>query len=760
MSRTLKGTRARGLPPKLLLSRRQDATGSFPTVWRTSSDNRTGKYPVFFNNNKVINFNQTVTENIGIVADTYSEYKEKVVTVGSPGNPLIETPTITFDLPVFTSAPTIVITELTPNANTTTVNAFIKNKSLSDMVVGFSAPFEGTFVYRAIYHVAPGTPVNVLRSPRYTDQYSLVVSKNSNVNGENVYLTFSDFGSAPLENYITFYDFLANNQADVSGSAKDITNTSVQVTGSSTALASVQYMGFGVAQQTDINVTGITFPLGMTQEAIDATLSPEDKSDLYKQPYFSGSTIVNNPIVVSGSMAKSIADTFITFTPGQDIQPFSDFANPESDAKIQPVTSSTYQFYATGSLVETTGLGFQQPLWSKNKIEIDITPAATQTFTLYKSASVGSYPMGYWNPNTKLYEGIGTGKGIDSYSGNLDGLKKALDEQTFGYGFSMDNGGILTGFGAEQYNLYGRQTSKYGFPYHPKFQPTSSQQILASDYISEPFLLEKVVLELSGAAAFSSFPSSTAIWSFVLLNSRQAISGTQSVQQNVNYTLAAVPDYSTFVTSSILNNTILDVIDTIQLAISTSNDTKGYLAREQIINPWPSIASTATGSFQLSAKSVVKSPLLYTTTIPQVFSGSIVSARVVEPTLASSGRNQQSPSNGREWLTSFENPIVVATGTINLGGGPRVVYINNSYVKPNPYILLPTDKLTFGFQLPAEMDNIANSKTFIFATTGINKIILYGSALRHNPETNQLEEHHDTLNQLLSSNSITETINF
>jgi hypothetical protein len=72
--------------------------------------------------------------------------------------------------------------------------------------------------------------------------------------------------------------------------------------------------------------------------------------------------------------------------------------------------------------------------------------------------------------------------------------------------------------------------------------------------------------------------------------------------------------------------------------------------------------------------------------------------------------------------------------------------------------LLPTDKLTFGFQLPWNNDNNINSNSLSFLTTGINKIILYGSTLRLNPETNQLEEYHDTLNQLLSSNSIHEVI--
>ena len=82
MARTLKGTRARGLPAKVLLSQRQDTTGSFPTIWRTASDNRTGRYPVFFNDNKVVTFNQPVTD-VGFTVATYPAYEEKVITVGS-----------------------------------------------------------------------------------------------------------------------------------------------------------------------------------------------------------------------------------------------------------------------------------------------------------------------------------------------------------------------------------------------------------------------------------------------------------------------------------------------------------------------------------------------------------------------------------------------------------------------------------------------------------------------------------------------------
>lgn len=766
MARILKGTRARGLPPKVLLSQRQDTTGSFPTIWRTSVDNRTGRYPVFFNDNKVVQFNQPVT-NVGItVGATYPEYEEKVVTIGSPGNPVNQSNPITFDYS-FSGTPFVVLTELTPNTNTPTVNAFIDSLSFSGMTIKFSAPFEGTIVYRALFQSSPGAPVNVLRSPRFTNQYSLAVVNGALFDTNNILgnpntadITFSNFGSVPTENYVTFYDFYTNNQANISSTVSVITNTSVQVTGSAPGDVVLYYMGVGTSTAS-IDVSGIVYPLVMTPQSINSDLSPEAKADLYKQPYFSGSSIVNQPIVASGSMQKGVSDIFVTFTPGQDIEPYYDIANPEVDAKISNVTSSNYQFFATGSLVETTGLGFQQPLWSKNKIEIDITPAAEQTFTLYKSASVGSYPMGYWNPNTKLYEGIGTGKGIDSYSGNLTGLRKSLDEQTFGYTFSIDDSGVLSGFDDEQFNLYARQTSTYGFPYHPKFQPTGSQQILASNFISEPFLLEKIVLEISGAAALYQSailnPKSPAIWSFFLLNSRQIIPYSTSKKQNVNFTVGSVSKYTNFTTSSLLANNILDVVDTIQIAVSSSVDYKGRLVREQLIKPWTGYTTGATGSFQFLAKSTVKSALSFDSSIPNVFSGSNTTRRV-ECTLVSSGRNQYYDVNGRDWDNTFEKPIIAGTGSFNLGSGNVIVNINKSYTKPNPYLLLPTDKLTFGFQLPYQSLNKMESNSFIFSTTGINKIILYGSTLRLNPETNQLEEYHDTLNQLVSSTSIHEVI--
>lgn len=758
MARTLKGTRARGLPSKVLLSQRQDATGSFPTVWRTSSDNRTGRYPVFFNDDKVIRFNQPVTD-AGIFVTTYPDYEEKVVTVGSLGYPS-SSYSIVFDNP-FVGLPTVVITELTSNPNTPTVNAFIKDQTVTGSYVNFSAPFEGTFAYRAIYQSTAGTPVNVLRSPRYTDQYSLVVNQNVQFKDtNNAYVTFSDFGTVPANNYVTFYDSTNSNLADISSSLSGSTNTSIQVTGSSTVngIITLQYMGFGPTTAS-VDVKGIVYPLVMTPQAIDAGLSEEAKNDLYKQPYFSGSEIFNRPIVASGSMKKDVSDTFVTFTPGQDIEPFQDFANPEVDAKISNVTSSNYQFFATGSLVETTGLGFQQPLWSKNKIEIDVTPSSFQQIGADLSSSA-NYPMCYWNNVSKQYDGVGTGAGFFTpYGTTLADLKTYLSGQAIGFGATLGSGGTSPNDLARLRTM-GYPISNFGFPYDPKFQPNANQQLLMQNYISEPFLLEKIVVELSCSfetnAITAGGGSTTAMWNFFVLNSRPEISKKTVGDQTIYYVAAGGGSFSSFVTSSISSNSVSDLITFAQVSFYDPVQTLYGPVRDQIVVPTKTFSSTYWNG-QLVLSSSIKNPIGYEKGLLGGFGGA--NFTYLED-LRISGRSQTNQVNGRDWKNSFESPNVIGYWSNPTGGGINIPILA-AYKKENPYILLPTDKLTFGWHMPNkenEDTGSPNVSDMSFFTTGINKIILYGSTLRLNPETNQLEEYHDTLNQLLSSNSIHEVI--
>lgn len=225
------------------------------------------------------------------------------------------------------------------------------------------------------------------------------------------------------------------------------------------------------------------------------------------------------------------------------IKPFVDFGLHASDG-----LSNNIEFFATGSKISDIGIGFSQPLWSKSKIEIDISSkpcsfkcAISQSrFSDSISSdapgyvSGSSYPMAYYNFETKMWEGIGTGWALqannrkvlklvgDTNTNTNSALLDSLEYATIGFAPGILNMGSnianqLTSSVSQQVEYaehflnFGPRTDilkqttaghvvdDYGFPYAAKFHATSSQLLKMSEYISEPFLLEKIVLEISGA---------------------------------------------------------------------------------------------------------------------------------------------------------------------------------------------------------------------------------------------------------------------
>ena len=761
MSRTLKGTRARGLPPKVLLSQRQDATGSFPTVWRTASDNRTGKYPVFFNDDKVIPFNQYETADYDSkIPLGNAVYVEKVVNTGpvSSGS----SKQISYENS-FAGLPIVVITEISSANNSQNINIFLSASSTSEFTVKFSSQFTGSFVYRAVYDPSPGTLRVVERKPRYPNTFTRFVAEEVILAGTNTAdVTFNDFGDDIAENFVTFFDNSGNGQSDIWPNITKQTRTLVALTASAIANSTVEFQRFH-----GLHNRGIIYPLGMNQSAILAGLSQENQIEMYGSVSFMSGAVVNQPtkwIVASGRMKKNVADTFVTFTPGQDIQAFRDNSNPAVVGKISSSVNGINPFYATGSSVRVTGQGFQQPLWSKSKIEIDLTPSAVHTISLPRTGSVGtSFPMMYWNAEKKRYEGIGLGKPIGgTYAANTNGLKSFLNDQTIGFSACVDGGGASLNQ-KNLYNVYGRQISNFGFPYAQKFQPTGSQQINMSYYLSEPFLLEKLVVEVSAAIDLSgSLTSHAAIWTFCMLNTRNMLSGASVGSQTIIPYNASTAGTS-FVTSSVAGSSYLDVIDYCQISFTGSNPFSATFeagGRELNVTPIGYGGTTTKGyrhNGQMVVSSSVKNSISHQGGTAN-FSGSNPTTKFLQ-SLNLSSRNQITNVNGRDWRTSEEKPQIIGFATLESILTP----INSFYFKENPYLLLPSDKITLAWHLPwpttLDATGINNGVSSItFSPQGINKITLYGSSLRVNPETNQLEEHHDTLNQLLSSNSIHETI--
>ena len=750
MARQEKSTRARGLPPRVLLSQRQDATGSFPTVWRTSSDNRTGKYNVSFNDNKVVPFNQYEAADydsnflIKAAADVAAGvvYVEKVENVGA-----VETggtKTVTYPT-AFAGSPIVVISELS-SANgdsSQNVNAFLSGIKINNFKVKFSSQFTGSLVYRAVYDPSPGTLRVVERKPRYPNAFTRFLAKTATLTDTNsVDITFNDFGDDTAENFVTFFDKLG--QSDIWPNITTQTRTLVALTASSIATTTVEYERFH-----GLHNRGIIYPLGMNQATILAGLSQENQIEMYGSVSFMSGAVVNQPtkwIVASGSMKKNVADTFVTFTPGQDIQAFRDNNNPAVDGK-----KANNPFYATGSVVEVTGQGFQQPLWSKSKIEIDIAPSVFQQIGADLNSSA-NYPMCYWNNVSKQYNGVGTGAGVSRpYGTTLADLKTYLSSQAIGFGATLGLGGTRPN-DLVRLEAMGYPISNFGFPYDPKFQPNANQQLLMQNYISEPFLLEKIVVELSCSLETNAITIrggfKTAMWSFFVLNSRPEISEKIVGDQTIYYVVGG-GSFSSFVTSSISSNSVSDLITFAQVSFYGP-------VRDQTVVPTKTSTSTYWNG-QLVLSSSIRSPIGYEQGLLSGFGGP--NFAYIED-LRISGRSQINQANGRDWKSSFESPSVIGYWSDTTGGGINIPILS-AYKKENPYILFPTDKLTFGWHMPTkenESSGSPNISDMSFFTTGINKITLYGSSLRVNPETNQLEEHHDTLNQLLSSESIHEII--
>ena len=250
------------------------------------------------------------------------------------------------------------------------------------------------------------------------------------------------------------------------------------------------------------------------------------KTQLTSKVYSDFGQDMSSSLTASILQRKGIADAHLSFDNpnGQSFQPFKE------DSHQDTKTLDANSFYATGSSVNEIGTeGFESPLWSKTKIVIDLTPKVEHSVAIRNHVSTSrNYPMMYWNNDLKVWEGIGTGKEFSHADywyafGNtpLATVKTAyenfLSEQTIGFhkGWynkhtSFDDYDTIN---SQMANNAGAPIDNFMFPVHNKYYGTSSNQIKMSQYIDQPFVLEKVVLEISCA-----FDSNRAFGSWITFN--------------------------------------------------------------------------------------------------------------------------------------------------------------------------------------------------------------------------------------------------
>jgi hypothetical protein len=208
--------------------------------------------------------------------------------------------------------------------------------------------------------------------------------------------------------------------------------------------------------------------------------------------------------VGTGNVVKGIGDQtpMVHFTPGQEGGPFRDNDQYAVDGK-----SNQSEFYASGTPVDVAGEGFDGPLWSKDKIEIDISPVETtahfalvETWPLDDAFTGQSTPMVYYNFAQKKWNGIGNGywynfnRPQDGQQNHCLGFANGI--VNLPYGASLANETIGTYFLFELIKSAGDMTNAYGFPYDARYHASPENTYKLSNVIDRPFLVEKIDITL------------------------------------------------------------------------------------------------------------------------------------------------------------------------------------------------------------------------------------------------------------------------
>jgi hypothetical protein len=509
-------------------------------------------------------------------------------------------------------------------------------------------------------------------------------------------------------------------------------------------------------------------------------------------------------ILTGGIVRKGIADRFVVFKKNEGIfLPFK-----ESELFGHDLNGSTDPFYLTGSSIEDVGFGFTSKLASKTVIQININPIAeysasikngeelngynpaTDTTNAKEFIGTENYPMMYFNFHERSWQGIGRGLPT-SLAGTPGQNERSLAENIVSqmYGFSPS----YAIFAQNDGYFAASPFSNFGFPLHPKFHATGSQLFHLSGVIDGPFLVEKIVYEFSASYSTGSLSAhndindttskltegtgllgdeGTPISTFFILNQRGPFQGKISYT-NVR-TDGADGGFDKVLTASIPSSmqlskngpniyvdTIRDIVTYAQVSAlqSTYTDSnRQKLARDLNINCVDKDKFWS-GSYVLSAS--VRSPAS-NAQISTMFAGVKDQPALVKTFYTPGGRNGTGELTGRDLTSSVIGNQV--SSSFNVTEGSFMTYtvtLGTNRSKTNAYILLPTDKLVFGWQVPlgrrmyaegygdATQELIASSLKML---PGKGTLKLYGSRLRRN------EEFHDSLNQLLTSNAIHEDV--
>lgn len=449
-------------------------------------------------------------------------------------------------------------------------------------------------------------------------------------------------------------------------------------------------------------------------------------------------------------------------------------------------------------------------------------PDGGQAYVDRQFLGTANYPMMYYNFNLRKWEGVGRGKptNITGSQGSFTPLASGMSELSVRFNLDEQMYGFAPSYGLDA-SAFGKAAAEplaaYGFPIHPKFHATSSQLMHMSGVIDQPFLLEKIVYEFSGSYKTGSMEASSdrfsstsrmltgngangdfgaPISTFFILNQRgptsfsAVISPTSASDgrsppssidtlsphlgvdpttgQPWRHTLtASIPAQIQLSSGGQMTNvdTIRDLVTFAQVAAMGSSYTDSRLealSRDlNIKNLDGSGIEYWSGKYVLSAS--VKSPVSNPVVMPMYMGINDTSTLkfLATPGFGNFGGRAVIEKSGRDFIAASVGNEPSASVTVTDGSTFTVTFRPGSvHSFDNPYILLPTDKLIFGWQVPMGAKAFAEGygpgslgwSSALSIAPGAGKLLLYGSLIRQNVGYQQ------TLNQPLTTVQVHEII--
>lgn len=222
-------------------------------------------------------------------------------------------------------------------------------------------------------------------------------------------------------------------------------------------------------------------------------------------------------LYVTGSTVSGVSDSNLSLH-----QHHNNFETISPFYETLVVEKASKRFYAEGtSPLIYPGLGF--PTRDKTKISISLNQGQdnftnfgyvvpTSTADPANETSNKTQPlMVYWDNETKQWENYVLFSPIDASATSPSDINNYLSTAK-GVGFgpigvvatsSVNDGDITAQFGKNVLSNYVRPVKTFGFPFASAFEIESNKCIKMSNYLNDPFVLEKVVVEFPAYFEFA-----------------------------------------------------------------------------------------------------------------------------------------------------------------------------------------------------------------------------------------------------------------